>query len=354
MLVLETNFDSPEAELRIRQLLQASADGVVNNIAASGHSYAQGVAEAGLTNLGRLKQQTQGLAQVQLITALASRPESEGLSDIIEKLKAIQQFAINGASNFRVALTCSAESVAENESSLQKFLSTIPKTSQLVAKVPSPDVFRNTKTFFPLPYQVYYGALALPTVSYTSSAGAPLQILAQLLTHKHLHHEIREKGGAYGGGAYSRGMDGVFGMYSYRDPNPQNTISIMRNAGQWAVEKQWTDRDLEEAKLSVFQSVDAPESVNNEGMTNFFYGVTDEMVQERRERLLDVTKEQVREVAQEYVVEALEQTKEKLVFLGEKKTWVDASWNIQEMGIAQPDSEILQVENDVKSAALGS
>jgi Zn-dependent M16 (insulinase) family peptidase len=179
-----------------------------------------------------------------------------------------------------------------------------------------------------------------------------LQILSQLLTHKYLHHEIREKGGAYGGGAYSRGLDGVFGFYSYRDPNPQNTMEIMRGAGQWAVEKQWTDRDLEEAKLSVFQSVDAPQSVSDEGMTKFLSGVSDEMMQERRERLLDVTKEQVGEVAQKYVVESLEKGEGRTVFLGEKKPWVDGTWETKDMGISEPqEPEILE---DVKLAALGS
>lgn len=352
-LVLETDFDSSEAQLRIRQLLQGSADGAVNNIASSGHVFARGYAEAGLSQYGRLKEQIGGLSQVKLVTSLSSRPEAEGLADVIEKLKAIQQLSFSGSSTFRTALTCGTESVGENEAALQKFLSSLPKSPASSSRVQQPDFSRNTKTFFPLPYQVYYGALALPTVSFTSPAGPPLQILAQLLTHKHLHHEIREKGGAYGGGAYSRGMDGVFGFYSYRDPNPQNTMSIMHSAGQWAVDKQWTERDLEEAKLSVFQSVDAPQAVSDEGMTRFLSGVTDEMVQERRERMLDVTKDQVREVAQEYIVKTLGKGEGRTVFLGEKKPWVDGTWETQEMGMTQPEPEI-QVDEDVKEAALGS
>ncbi|KAI9742232.1 MAG: Mitochondrial presequence protease [Claussenomyces sp. TS43310] len=354
-LILETDFDSPEAELRIRQLLQGSADGVVNNIASSGHVYARGYAEAGLTPYGRLKQQVGGLSQIKLVTSLAARSEAEGLADVIDKLKAIQQISLSSSSTFRTALTCGTESVSANESALATFLATLPKTPITSAKKPTPDFHRNAKTFFPLPYQVYYGALALPTASYSSSAGAPLQILAQLLTHKYLHHEIREKGGAYGGGAYSRGLDGIFGFYSYRDPNPLNTMNIMKGAGQWAVEKDWTERDLEEAKLSVFQSVDAPESVSREGMTSFLNGVTDEMVQERRERLLDVNREQVREVAQKYIVEPLERDQGNLVFLGEKKTWVDGTWETKDMDIAQEEVELsIQNEEDVKQAAMGS
>jgi Zn-dependent M16 (insulinase) family peptidase len=130
-------------------------------------------------------------------------------------------------------------------------------------------------------------------------------------------------------------------------------MEIMRGAGQWAVEKQWTDRDLEEAKLSVFQSVDAPQSVSDEGMTRFLSGVSDEMMQERRERLLDVTKEQVREIAQKYLADPLERGEGRMVFLGEKKPWVDGTWDTKDMGISAQEPEIVD-EGDVKEAALGS
>ncbi|KAL2165839.1 hypothetical protein VTG60DRAFT_3724 [Thermothelomyces hinnuleus] len=330
-LVVETNFDSPEAAQQIRQLLQATADGVVNDIASSGHAYARRAAEAGLTWDAFVREQVSGLSQVKLVTNLASRPESDRLEDVIGKLKLIQQFAFAGS--MRVAITCDAASVADNTAALSRFLDSLPSHVVNFPARQGGDFSRNIKSFYPLPYQVYYGALALPTVSYTSPDNAPLQILSSLLTHKHLHHEIREKGGAYGGGAYSRAIDGIFGFYSYRDPNPVNTIKIMRNAGRWAVDKEWSDRDLEDAKISVFQGVDAPRAVNEEGMSNFVYGITEEMKQTRREQLLDVTKDQVREVAQKYIVDALAQGTERLVFLGEKRDFVDKSWTINEMNI---------------------
>ncbi|KAK4043494.1 Metalloenzyme, LuxS/M16 peptidase-like protein [Parachaetomium inaequale] len=330
-LIVDTNFDSPEAAQQIRQLLQAAADGVVNDIASSGHAYARRAAEAGLTWDAFVREQVSGLSQVKLVTSLASRPESDRLEDVIGKLKLIQQFAFAGT--MRVAITCDSESVANNTGALSKFLDSVPSHAANFPTRQNRDFARNIKSFYPLPYQVYYGALALPTVSYTSPDNAPLQILSSLLTHKHLHHEIREKGGAYGGGAYSRAIDGIFGFYSYRDPNPLNTIKIMRNAGQWAVDKKWSDRDLEDAKISVFQGVDAPRAVNEEGMSNFVYGITEEMKQTRREQLLDVTKDQVREVAQKYIVNALSKESERLVFLGEKRDFVDKSWTINEMDI---------------------
>ncbi|POS78766.1 mitochondrial presequence protease [Diaporthe helianthi] len=330
-LVVETNFDSAEAVQQIRQLIQASADGVVNDIASSGHSYARRAAEAGLTNYAYLSEQIGGLSQVRLMTSLASRPESDQLEDVIAKLKRIQQLAMTGG-NIRAAITCGSESVKANTAAFSDFLKSFSGPANLPAQAPR-KFERNIKTFYPLPYQVYYGALAVPTVSFTSAVGAPLQILSQLLTHKHLHHEIREKGGAYGGGAYHRSMEGLFGFYSYRDPNPVNTLGIMRNAGRWAVDKKWSDRDLEDAKISVFQSVDAPVSVNQEGMGRFLHGIDEEMKQRKREQLLDVTKEQVRDVAHKYIVQALDKQAERAVFLGEKQAWVDGEWKVENMNV---------------------
>lgn len=335
-VILETDFDSAEAESKIRQLLQADASGAVNSIANSGHSYARRFAESGLTPSARYSEMVSGLAQVRNTAQLAARTPSQGLKDIIAQLKVIQRFAISSASTMRVALTCGSESVSTNEAALNHFLSSLPANSapNPTSSPPTTIPPQSGKSFVPLPYQVYYTALALPTVPYTDPAGAPLQILAQLLTHKHLHHEIREKGGAYGGGAYSRGLGGVFGFYSYRDPNPQNTLSIVRDAGRWARDRQWSARDIEEAKLSVFQSLDAPESVSEEGMTRFLSGVDEGMEQRRREQLLDVKAEDVKAMAQKFLVEGMAEAN--VAVLGEKREWMDerAGWTEVPLGVS--------------------
>ena len=340
-ILQETNFDGPEAESKIRQLLQADANGALDAVSGSGHSYARRYAEAGLSRHGLLNEQIGGLTQIQLTGDLANRSPVEGLGDVIAKLKAIQQLAISNSSTFRVALTCGQESVSSNEAALQNFLLGFPQSTSIPideASV-SGDTFK-PMAFFALPYQVYYSALAVPTVSYTHALGAPLQILSQLLTHKHLHHEIREKGGAYGGGAYSRGLSGLFGYYSYRDPNPENTLKIMRDAGRWARDKEWTHQNLEEAKLSVFQGVDAPESVSQEGITRFLSGIDEAMEQNKREQLLDVKKEDLREVAQQYLVKGMKDAR--IAVLGEKKDWVkeEAGWSIKTMELNRASESV--------------
>jgi presequence protease len=333
ILVTETDFDNPEAEKKILQLLQTSSNGAVDDIAGSGHAYARRYALAGITPEGRLQEQVAGLTQVALTASLAAKSEPGALRDVVEKLKVIQQMAILASADMRVALTCGPESSRANEDRLAGFLQSLPaKIAQRSATGSNSTLARNAKTFFPLPYQVYYSGVAVPTVPYVNPDSAPLQILGELLTHKHLHHEIREKGGAYGAGASSLGLQGAFGFISYRDPNPQNSLRIIKESGAWARDRTWTDDDIEGAKLGVFQSIDAPESVNSEGMARFLYGITPEMQQRRREQLLDVTPEQVNEVAQKYLVEGIDGAS--TAVLGEQKDWVKEQdgWQIKHLG----------------------
>ncbi|KAF1845934.1 mitochondrial presequence protease [Cucurbitaria berberidis CBS 394.84] len=348
-IIQETDFNGPEAEKKIRELLQSSASGAINSIAESGHSYAMRFAEAGISPTGRLAEETGGLTQVKLMTTLASQ---ESLSDVIQKLKAIQAFTIANSNQLRVALNCGAESSTPNQEALQRFLSTLPKNVTVPTSSQQAQYPRNAKSFFPLPYQVYYSARAVPTVAYTDASSAPLEILAKLLTFKQLHPEIREKGGAYGGGAYARGLGGLFGMYSYRDPNPQNSMKIMSEAGQWARDRVWVAQDLEEAKLSAFQGYDAPQSVSREGMRLFLSGVTDDMLQTRRERLLDVTAEQVQAVADEFLVKRA--TESSVAILGEKKDWVSQAngWEFRDLGMAaEKIEEIAEAQEEGAAAA---
>jgi Zn-dependent M16 (insulinase) family peptidase len=83
-----------------------------------------------------------------------------------------------------------------------------------------------------------------------------------------LHREIREKGGAYGGGARYDPINGVFSFWSYRDPpsSLKNTLTTYDKALDWAlkVDSNVSGQELDEAKLSIFKSIDAPIGASEE------------------------------------------------------------------------------------------
>jgi Zn-dependent M16 (insulinase) family peptidase len=122
-----------------------------------------------------------------------------------------------------------------------------------------------------------------------------------MLSSKYLHIEIREKGGAYGGGASANPTGGVISFYSYRDPNCQRTLDAFHKSNDWIQEKSFTDRDVDEAKLNVFKAVDRPVLPGARGQRLFLAGITDDMFDEHRKQLRNVTSQDVLRVSDKYL-----------------------------------------------------
>lgn len=304
-LLCETDFRRHKDKLKV--LLRSLASSNTSSIADTGHSFARNYSAAHLTGARAINESLHGVEQVQLINKLSQLLDDDALfeKEVVSKLLELQSYIIASTDTKFMVTTDSASHAAAVESQIAKFLECLPEQSQ------SSDFYsemypviknEGKPTLIELPFQVHYTGQCYPGVSYVHPDGAKLQVLSNLLTHKHLHREIREKGGAYGGGAVYSALDGILSMYSYRDPHPLNSLATFNGAADYVLNHaNWVDSDLNEAKLSIFQNVDSPMSVKNEGSILFHYDVTDEMKQRRREQLLDVTLGDVRDVAEKYL-----------------------------------------------------
>ncbi|CAI7662891.1 unnamed protein product [Penicillium glandicola] len=331
VLVTETDFTSPAAPAMIQELLRMTTNGALDAIAGTGHRFAVNAAAASLSRSFWVQEQQSGLEQLQATANLLRDAESspERLQELIEKLRLIQSFAIS-SSNLRVRMVCEKESARNNESILQKWISGLPRTQSPSANLTTSSFKSADKAFYDMPYKVYYSGQATQTVPFVDPSSAPLSILSQLLTHNYLHPEIREKGGAYGAGASNGPIKGIFTFMSYRDPNPVNSLKVFKNSGIFARDRAWSDREIEEAKLGIFQGLDAPMSVDDEGARYFMSGVTHEMDQRWREQVLDVTAKDVNAAADKFLVNGSRQT---TCVLGEKKDWADSEWELRKLSM---------------------
>lgn len=325
-LLLEIDFSDAKAVAAIQELLESKTSGALDAVAESGHHFAVTSASAALTRRGRIQDQLSGLTQIESTARMldAARRDPSSLQEVVQKLQKIQSMAISNSSALSLRVVCEPDSVATNQKLIQGFLGQLPKGSQTPAAssdaVPGSSLSR--RTFFDLPFQVSYTGTCLQTAPYSSPDKAPLTVLGQLLVHNFLHPEVREKGGAYGASASASPISGLFTMSSYRDPNPRNSLSVFQRAGVYARDKEWSSRELEESKLSIFQGIDAPRSVSSEGSKEFMYGITEDMDQKMRENLLDVTKQDVQRVAQKYLVQLPAELRS-VCILGEKKDWIE-------------------------------
>jgi len=179
----------------------------------------------------------------------------------------------------RVAITCGHDIRAQNREALTYLLNTLPSSTARAKSLVPPLGTLPSQAFFSLPYAVNYSALTLKGVPYTHPDAATLRVLANLIDQKRIHPEVREKGGAYGGGMGYNSLDGIISFSSYRDPSFARSLQVMKDAGRWTMEQTFNEETLGEMKLSIFKEVDAPKDVKQEGMIEFIYGITDEMRQ---------------------------------------------------------------------------
>jgi len=93
------------------------------------------------------------------------------------------------------------------------------------------------------------------------------------------------------------------GFYSYRDPHVESTLDTFKNTLNWLKNTSIKEEWVEQAKFQVFASLDSPVSPSRKGTTEFNSGLTWEMRQEKRERLLSTTKKDLIEVAEKYLIE---------------------------------------------------
>ena len=295
-----------EAE-RVKQLLIQTAAGLSSSMQDSGHSYAKTSAASTLTPATFVNEEMGGISFVRRINELVQRVEGvDGaavLQDVCARLEEVSR-AILAQGMLRLMIVGDRGALDALEQQLPSFLHrTSPAQGRPSSSSPplltsfTPTLER--RTFFALPIQVNHASLVIPTLPHVHPHTAPLTVASKLLSSVFLHKEIREKGGAYGGGS-SHG-DGLFAFYSYRDPNSLATVDAFRRSIDWVRAGQFTDGDVEEALLSLFSGIDSPTAPSAKGLNQFVTGVTWEERQQFRERLLAVTKADVVRVSEEYL-----------------------------------------------------
>ncbi|KAL4657639.1 presequence protease, mitochondrial-like [Arapaima gigas] len=312
---------------RLRVLVTMAAQELSNGISYSGHRYAMTRAGHTLTAAGKLHETFGGIDQVRFMKSLA---EMSDLNAVLRKLPQIQKYIFN-KDNMRCAINATPQNISDASSEVEKFLGRIStdKTDrrQGQANIVEQASFKpaQMKTYFELPFPVSYVGESIRTVPFAHEDYASLCVLSRMMTAKFLHGEIREKGGAYGGGA-TMGRGGLFSFYSYRDPSSAQTLSAFQGAVEWAKAGKFSQQDIDEAKLSVFSVVDAPVAPSDKGMDQFINGVTDDLKQKHREQLFTVTKQSLTDVASRYL--GIGQKTRGVAILGPKNEIIekDPSW----------------------------
>jgi len=282
---------------RLETLLRSLVGDLSNNLTQSGHQYAMTHAASCLTPTAQLNEMNGGISFIKRIKELT---ESQQYGPVLDALRCIADSLLT-KDKMRCALNSTSAAKDGAVSRLDSFLQQI-QGSALNERLWSDVTFKPStqRTHNVLPVPVNFTSMVVPGVSYLSKDYAPLRVLSNVMTAKFLHPEVREKGGAYGGGA-NTSSSGLFSFYSYRDPKSVETIQTFNRSIEWALKADYNEETIKEAKLRVFQRMDAPVPPSNQGMRVFLSHISDDQLAAHRDQLINVTKDDLVRVTQQYL-----------------------------------------------------
>lgn len=302
--IMHTTFNSVrfDEHERIRELISQKRVRAEQSVTGSGHSLAMLAAAAGVSKSARLSQSLRGLDSIKSLKAL---------DDSLNDDAALKAFANNLASIHQSVQQTSREFLlvaeAEELQSSQKIMLD-PWSSVLSNKTSALFEFEadamQVKQAWLTNTQVNFCAKAYSGVPLAHPDSAALTVLSVFMRNGFLHTQIREKGGAYGGGASYDSETASFRFYSYRDPRLLETLKDFDRSIDWLVSNQHEPRLLEEAILGVVGSLDKPGSPAGEAKDAFqnqLFGRTSVIRQDFRQRILSVTMDDLRLVAERYL-----------------------------------------------------
>ena len=285
---------------RVRELIAQKRAGMEQSVTGSGHSLAMAAASSLMSPVAKVSNKLSGLEGITRIKELdASLDDEAALDALVAQLEKLHASIISSS---RQLLLVADE---DSKPALINDVTAVWSDSSNVSETFSvPAVCDNVKQMWVTSTQVNFCSKAYKTVPADHADAAALSVLGGFMRNGFLHTQIRENGGAYGGGASQDSSIGAFRFYSYRDPRLTETLDDFDQSIDWMLTTHHDERLLEEAILGVIGSMDKPGSPAGEAKQAFhnnLYGRTVEHRQAFRERILNVSMDDLKRVTETYL-----------------------------------------------------
>ncbi|MBO1924004.1 insulinase family protein [Thiomicrorhabdus sp. 6S3-12] len=302
-LLAETLYQPNYSEhSRLQDLFAHIRAGIDQGITGSGHMHAMMASMQQFSPIARWKFERSGFAGIRFI--------KEFYQDLQASPEKIEQLSsdLKGIAD-KIASASKQALVVSDENGIDNALAAVESFWQDKATAGSRTEFnlsasgKAVKQAWITSTQVNFCAMAYPTVAAGHPDAPKLAVLGACLRNGFLHTAVREKGGAYGGGATYNPEASGFVFYSYRDPRLLETYDDFARAKDWLMSAEATQAKVDEAILNVISAMDKPGSPAGEVKKAFFqelYGRTYEIRMAYRQGVISTTIEELRELADKY------------------------------------------------------
>jgi presequence protease len=288
---------------RLRDLIAQLRARMEHSVPGNGHSLAMAAAAARFNNGALLQHRWSGLEGIRQLKRLdASLADAGELRALAVRLREIHALVL--AAPRQCLLVAEPERLADFQA---QFLAAVspPPAGGTFSGFARPPLCAPSNELWITGTQVNFCARAYPTVPMDHPDAAPLSVLGGFLRNGYLHTAIRERGGAYGGGASQDNGIAAFRFFSYRDPRLTETLADFDRALDWLASGSHAPRRVEEAILGVIAGLDKPGSPAGEAKQTFHAELhgRDRARRERfRNRVLQVGLDDLRRVAAGYLI----------------------------------------------------
>ncbi|ENV37231.1 hypothetical protein F959_02039 [Acinetobacter venetianus RAG-1 = CIP 110063] len=291
---------------RIIELLQQRKTRWQSRLSGSGHSYAMQAASRQMSALARRDYHNTGLGALNWLSDLVNKIDQDetAYQSLINELQAIHRKLLQAPKQF--LLVCEEHQSDRLVEEIQNVWDKLEVNKEPVSLTQVERVESSEDEAWLIQANVQFCSSAYQAVDVAHADAAPLMVLAAYLRNGFLHSAIREKGGAYGGGASYDGNACSFRFYSYRDPRLVETFNDFEASIQWLLKTEQQPHQLEEAILGLVASMDKPGSPAGEAITACYallHARTPKFRRLLRERLLNVNLDDVKRVATQYLLE---------------------------------------------------
>ena len=299
----QLRFDEKD---RIIELLQQRKTRWQSRLSGSGHSYAMQTASRQMSALARRDYHNTGLGALNWLSDLVTKidQDEDAYHALIAELQAIHRKLLQAPKQF--LLVCEEHHSDRLVEEVQNVWDKLQVNKAPVTLTQVEQVNTANDEAWLIQTNVQFCASAYQAVDVAHADAAPLMVLAAYLRNGFLHSAIREKGGAYGGGASYDGNACSFRFYSYRDPRLAETFNDFEASVQWLLNTEQQPHQLEEAILGLVASMDKPGSPAGEAITACYallHARTPKFRKMLRERLLNVTLDDLNRVAKQYLLQ---------------------------------------------------
>ena len=314
---------------RIKEILQQRQASWQSRLASAGHAYALQTASRAMSRQAQLEYVRSGLPALNALKDFLAHASDDDnkWDELATSLMALHQRLLSLPKH--AVIICEAEQTERLSDlivdSWQDVKAATTNAKQIEENIPSeftqleldpaldgePDAVKALESdpiaedlAWLVATNVYHNASAYSVPAADHPDTAALMVLAPYLRNGYLHSAIRERGGAYGGGAGYDANACAFKFFSYRDPHCAETFAHFEASIEWLLSEPQSAEQLEEAILGIISGMDKPGSPAGEAIKACFANLHnrgEDWQRKMRAAILAVTIDDIQRVAKQYL-----------------------------------------------------